>query len=97
MITLYGKTGCQYTAKAIAALDAHGLSFTKKNIANPQVAEELVSTGGKRQVPYLVDGDTKMYESDAIVSYLDTTYGSNGSPIIHIHTASEHNNMCHSQ
>jgi glutathione S-transferase len=75
MITLYGKTGCPYTAKAMAALDAHGLAFIKKNIADPAVVEELVSLGGKKQVPYLIDGDTALYESDAIVQYIEDTYG----------------------
>lgn len=75
MIILYGKTGCPYTAKAIAALDAHGLSFEKKNIAEEAVVTELIERGGKRQVPYLVDGDTEMYESNAIVDYVESTYG----------------------
>lgn len=75
MITLYGKTGCPYTAKAIAALDAHGLSFLKKNIADPQIEDELESLGGKHQVPYIVDGDVAMYESDKIVEYIEQTYG----------------------
>lgn len=75
MITLFAKSGCQYCAKALAALDAHGLSFIKKNIADPAVSAELVAIGGKHQVPYLIDGETKLYESDAIVDYLDATYG----------------------
>lgn len=75
MITLFAKSGCPYCAKALAALDAHGLSFIKKNIADSAVADELIALGGKKQVPYLVDGETKLYESDAIVDYLNTTYG----------------------
>lgn len=75
MITLYAKTGCQYCAKVIAALDAHGLNFTKKNIANQENLEELKELGGMRQVPYLIDGDVAMYESDDIVAYLEKTYG----------------------
>lgn len=74
MITLYGKTDCPYTAKAIAALDAHGLSFIKKNIADDEVANELIALGGKRQVPYIVDGDVQMYESDEIIAYIEKTY-----------------------
>lgn len=89
MITLFAKSGCQYCAKAISALDARGLSFMKKNIADEKVAEELVALGGKHQVPYLVDGDTAMYESDAIVAYLDTTYGGGASeaPKVVVHKA----------
>mgnify|MGYP001117896695 CR=1 FL=1 len=32
--------------------------------------ERLLKLGGKSQVPFLVDGDTLMYESDEIISYL---------------------------
>ena len=85
MITLFGKSNCQYTAKAIAALDAHGLSFVKKNISDPAVADELIGLGGKRQVPFIVDGETQMYESDAIVSYIEEQYGkgSEDKPRVH--------------
>ncbi len=75
MITVYGKSGCPYTEKVIVALDTLRLSFTKKNIADESVVAELIELGGKRQVPYLVDGDTHLYESDDIVAYLTTTYG----------------------
>ena len=85
MITLYGKTGCPYTIKAIAALDAHGLSFTKKNIADPRIEEELLTLGGKHQVPYIVDGDVHMYESNDIIDYIEMTYGldADNTPRIH--------------
>jgi len=92
MITLYGKTNCHYTEKAIAALDAHGLSFIKKNIADDKVANELIALGGKRQVPYLIDGDISMYESDDIVAYLEKAYESAGEEFhtshVHVHGAS---------
>ena len=32
--------------------------------------EKLFELGGKAQVPFLIDGSTKMYESDDIISYL---------------------------
>ena len=80
MITLYGKTGCPFTNKAIAALDAYGLSFHKKNIADESVVEELIALGGKKQVPYMVDGDVAMYESDAIIEYIEKTYGAAKAP-----------------
>jgi glutaredoxin len=31
--------------------------------------EELIALGGKAQVPFLVHGDVKMYESDDIIDY----------------------------
>ena len=33
--------------------------------------ERLLKLGGKAQVPFLVDGDTMMYESDDIIDYLN--------------------------
>ena len=44
-------------------------------IAAPNTKEEnkerLLTLGGKAQVPFLVDGDTMMYESDDIIDYLN--------------------------
>ncbi|MEK7201462.1 MAG: glutathione S-transferase N-terminal domain-containing protein [Patescibacteria group bacterium] len=72
MLTLYVKTGCAYCAKVLAAGEEFGLEFNLKNVADEAIALELVTRGGKKQMPYLVDGDTgtEMYESDAIISYL---------------------------
>lgn len=107
MITLYVKTNCPFSAKAIAALDAHSLTYDKKNIADDGVIEELRARGGKQQVPfisddnmtpYLVDDDVEMYESDAIVAYIKEKYGTNFSEkskvTIHL---SEHTSMCPSE
>jgi len=53
------------------------LDFTEKNIDDAGIAEELVSLGGKDQVPYLVDSEkgSAMYESSAIIDHLNTHYG----------------------
>lgn len=89
MITLYVKTGCPYCAKVLNALARLNVSYEEKNISDDAMTEELIARGGKRQVPYIVDGETEMYESDAIVAYIEKTYG-NGAiqegskPRIHI-------------
>ena len=72
MRTLYVKTGCPFCHKVLEAGKELGISFDEKNIADDAVAAELVSRGGKRQVPYLVDEEhgVEMYESDDIVAYL---------------------------
>ncbi len=97
MITLYGKTNCKYTAKVVDTLDMLRLSFEKKNIADPQFAEELMERGGKRQVPFVVDGDVSLYESGDIIEYLERTYGDQESgvtlPKITVHVA-ESENLC---
>lgn len=71
---LYVKTGCPYCAKVLAALKEHNVPFEEKNISDDSVVEELLAKGGKRQVPYIVDGDVSMYESDAIVGYIHEKY-----------------------
>lgn len=77
MLTLYVKTGCPFCAKVLDRVGELNLVVEEKNIADETVAEELVSRGGKRMVPYLVDSDrgVEMYESDDIVNYLNEHYG----------------------
>ena len=77
MLTLYVKTGCPYCALVLHELAELNLPFEEKNIADDVVATELISRGGKRQVPYLIDDahDVEMYESADIAQYLATTYG----------------------
>lgn len=84
MITLYVRTGCPFSAKAIAALDAYNVPFTEKNIADPGVLEELMELGGKKQVPFLDDDnmtpifhddDILVYESDKIIAHIEEKYG----------------------
>ena len=49
-----------------------GISFDERNIADEKYLAELLEKGKKRQVPFLVDEEKgiAMYESDAIVAYL---------------------------
>jgi glutaredoxin len=77
MLTLYTRTGCPYCMKALVAMHELGLDFTEKDIADPEVAAELETRGGKVQGPYLIDDEhhVEMYESDDIVAYLHETFG----------------------
>jgi glutathione S-transferase len=76
-LTLYVKTDCPYCAKVLKAGEELDIPFDQKNIADPDVATDLIARGGKRQVPYLIDNETntEMYESDAIVEYLHQRFG----------------------
>lgn len=98
MITLYTKTGCPYCAKALVAFSEHDVPFLEKNIADEKVVEELIREGGKRQVPYMIDGDVRMYESDDIVTYINTAYGksvsTNSTSSPRLHTAPATGNVC---
>lgn len=70
MPTLYVKTGCPFCAKVRSFAVMNGITFDERNIGEENYRDELLARGGKVQVPYLVDGDVSMYESDDIVAYL---------------------------
>ncbi len=92
MITLYVKSPCQYSAHALAALDIYNVPFTEKNIADPVFEAELLKIGGRHKVPFLVDGDIHLYESDEIVAYIAKQYGNNvleQKPVIHKDSSAE--------
>lgn len=74
-MVIYIKTGCQFCARALAALDAYGVAYTTKNVSDPEVVKELIALGGKKQEPFLVDGEHMIYESQAIVKYVEEKYG----------------------
>jgi len=76
MLILYVKTGCPFCAKVLNTGKELGIAFDEKNIADDAVAAELVTRGGKRQVPYLVDAERgiEMYESEDIDAYLRAQY-----------------------
>lgn len=76
MLTLYVKTGCPYCARVLEVGEGLGISFDKKNVADPGVVAELVKRGGKRQTPFLVSEEEgiALYGSDAIVEYLHRTF-----------------------
>lgn len=56
-----------------------GLDFVAHSVPDgqPLKHEQLVRAGGKDQVPFLIDHSSgiKLYESRAILAYLDKTYG----------------------
>ena len=92
MITLYYRPTCMFSRQVMAVLDRLNLEAELKNIDEEAVAAELLATGGKQQVPYLVDTDhdIAMYESDAIVLFLQKTYGApvaSSRPRVHMSDA----------
>ena len=56
-IKLYFSQGCPECHEAIKALDELGLSFEERDIASPEVADELRNTYGSTITPTLVIGD----------------------------------------
>ncbi len=77
MLTLYMRPGCPYCMRVEVAAAELGVSLSEKNVYDPGVREELISLGGVYQMPYLVDSDrgVQMYESEDIIEYLRTHYG----------------------
>lgn len=80
-MTLYIKTGCSFCARVLAVLDMHSIPYETKNVSDPAVVEEMIQLGGKKREPFLVDGDTMMYESEAIISYLEQKYVPGNTPV----------------
>jgi glutathione S-transferase len=72
MKDLYYKKTCPFCIKVLDALDAVG-STVKLNLLDISESDnrrKLIQLGGKQQVPFLHDGDTKIYESNDIIKYL---------------------------
>lgn len=77
MIQLYIRAGCPFCQKVEKAAHAIGLlegqDFELVNAAPGTPGRDVVlEVGGKAMVPFLIDGNTSMYESDDIISYLKT-------------------------
>ena len=88
MLILYTKTGCPFCVRVLEKLNELDVSFDERNIADEKNLQELLSRGGKRQVPFLMDENPPlhkategqgrgitMYESGDIIGYLESTYG----------------------
>ena len=71
MIEFFYMDGCPYCIKVRAKLGRLKIKFIPKNIDDEKNWEELMKLGGKDQVPFLVDGDVMMYESEKIIKYLE--------------------------
>lgn len=80
MIELYQFEGCPFCRKVREKLTELQIDYICRNTPHGSPRrQELVKIGGKDQVPLLVDKEKgiKMYESDAIVAYLEKEYGKN--------------------
>lgn len=72
MYILYIEQGCPYGDKVIRFMKENDISVELRDRDVPPHEANLVSRGGKRQTPYLVDEahSVEMYESDKIIQYL---------------------------
>ncbi len=75
MIQLYLSANCPFCQKVLRATREMGLEegkdFTTVNAASGTPGAETVKkVGGDYMVPFLIDGDHSMYESEDIIAYL---------------------------
>ena len=74
MFDLYIMETCPYCKKVLAFAEDKGIKINKIDIADKSNEDALITLGGKRQVPFLVDKERniQMYESNDIIEYLKT-------------------------
>ncbi len=83
-LTLYYGSGSPYAWRAQFALEHKALPYELKVLsfsAGDTRKPEFVALNPRHQVPVLVDGDFLLYESNAIVEYLDEAYPGRGAPL----------------
>ncbi len=75
MIQLYLRADCPFCTKVLRAADAinavKGVDYEVVDAAQGTPGRQVVlDIGGKAMVPFLVDGEISMYESDDIIAYM---------------------------
>ena len=74
-IILFHKWQCPYCRKVRDFMEEKGIEIPLKDITeSSEIAGELISIGGKRQVPCLVIDGKPIYESSDIIAWLDENY-----------------------
>lgn len=75
MIELYLNSRCPFCQKVLKAAaefeleDGKDFTVIDAEVGTPG-RDVVLRVGGKGMVPFMIDGDTSMYESDDIVTYL---------------------------
>lgn len=83
-ITLYYGSGSPFAWRAQLALEHKALPYELKVLsfaAGDTRKPEFVALNPRHRVPVLVDADFVLYESSAIVEYLDEAYPGRGAPL----------------
>ncbi len=83
-LTLYYGSGSPYAWRAQFALEHKALPYELKVLsfsAGDTRKPEFIALNPRHQVPVLVDGDFVLWESNAIVEYLDEAYPGRGAPL----------------
>ncbi|HQR09719.1 MAG TPA: glutathione S-transferase family protein [Casimicrobiaceae bacterium] len=83
-LTLYYGSGSPYAWRVQLALEHKALPYELKVLsfsAGDTRKPEFIALNPRHQVPVLVDGDFVLYESNAIVEYLDEAFPGRGAPL----------------
>lgn len=83
-IALYYGSGSPFAWRAQLALEHKALPYELKILsfaAGDTRKPEFLALNPRHRVPVLVDGDFVLYESSAIVEYLDEAYPGRGAPL----------------
>ena len=83
-ITLYYGSGSPFAWRVQLALEHKALPYDRKVLsfaAGDTRKPEFVALNPRHRVPTIVDGDFVLYESNAIVEYLDEAYPGRGEPL----------------
>ena len=83
-LTLYYGSGSPYAWRAQLALEHKALPYELKVLsfaAGDTRKPEFLALNPRHRVPVLVDGDFVLYESNAIVEYVDEAYPGRGAPL----------------
>ena len=71
-LTLYHFEGCPFCVKVRRFIEEHDLSIPEKDIMiDPSARNELLSIGGKTQVPCLIIDGKALYESNDIIEWIE--------------------------
>lgn len=84
MITLYYGSGSPYAWRVQLALEHKALPYERKVLsfaAGDTRKPEFVALNPRHRVPTIVDGEFVLYESNAIVEYLDEAYAGRGAAL----------------
>ncbi len=84
MIVLYYGSGSPYAWRVQLALEHKALAYERRVLSfsdGDTRKPEFLALNPRHRVPVIVDGDFVLYESNAIVEYLDEAYPGRGSPL----------------